>query len=68
MGYLRGKRVKRKFNITKKDRGKNYLKDINISRVIEILYKKDQILYEKLKNSPEGFLEYSYSFLKDFSV
>ena len=41
-------------------------KDLRITNIIDEIYFKDKILYQKLLQSKEGFLELSYESFKDF--
>ena len=59
------KKISLKFNSTKKD-NYNFEKDLRITNIIDEIYFKDKILYQKLLQSKEGFLELTYESLKDF--
>ena len=58
------KKISLKFNSTKKD-NYNFEKDLRITNIIDEIYFKDKILYQKLLQSKEGFLELSYESFKD---
>tara|TARA_B100001989_G_C24485555_1_gene436742 strand:+ start:246 stop:1070 length:825 start_codon:yes stop_codon:yes gene_type:complete len=54
-----GRKVKRKINSTKKD-NINYLQDIKASKIIDLFYAEDKLLYDKLMKSQNGFLEFKF--------
>lgn len=59
-----GRKIKRKINSTKKD-NINYLKDIKTSKIIDLFYAEDKLLYDKLKKAQNGFLELKFDALNN---
>ncbi len=61
-----GKKINRKINSTKKD-NTNYIEDIKTSKIIDLFYAEDKLLYDKLKKSQNGFLEYKFDALNSIN-
>ena len=61
------KKINLKFNTSKKD-NYNYEKDLRISNIIDEVYEKDKILFQKIVESKEGFIELSFDSLKNFQI
>ncbi len=59
------KKINLKINSTKID-NYNFENDLRTSNIIDEIYAKDQILFQKIINSKEGFLEINFDSLKDF--
>ena len=61
-----GRKIKRKINSTQKN-NVNYIEDIKTSKIIDIFYAKDKILYDKLQKSKNGFLEFTFDCLNNIT-
>ena len=59
LSIISRKKIKKKLNSTIKDNF-NYFNDIQNTNIIDIVYKKDKILYDMLVLSKKDFIELSF--------
>ncbi len=62
-----GKKINRKINSTKND-NIDFLKDIKTSKIKDVFYAEDKLLYDKLQNSQNGYLEFNFDTLKNINI